>query len=195
MRRRLFMGLAAAAALAGSLLITGVGSAATPDSAPDSATTTSADARGGGATPNAGLKDVRVDDKQFKIVATMRGVGAQVYTCGTDGKYALREPVATLSGRGGAAGIHGKGPFWASFDGSRVDGTPFKSQPSPDPRKNIPWLLVTGTPVKDAPGVFGNVAFIQRLDTRGGVAPATCSTPTLSVDYSANYVFWAKIGR
>lgn len=44
----------------------------------------------------------------------------------------------------------------------------------------------------DAPGVFGNVAFIQRLDTRGGVAPASCTAPsTVSVDYSANYVFWA----
>ena len=34
----------------------------------------------------------------------------------------------------------------------------------------------------------------QRLDTRGGVAPAgPCTVPkTVAVDYTANYVFWAK---
>jgi Protein of unknown function (DUF3455) len=42
-------------------------------------------------------------------------------------------------------------------------------------------------------GVFSNVTFIQRLDTRGGVAPTgPCTAPrTVAVDYSANYVFWA----
>ena len=133
---------------------------------------------------------IKPADGNLKIVATLKGIGKQVYKC-ENNVYVLREPVAVLFDLRGSAGTHGKGPFWASFDGSRVDGsspTPFASPAGPS---NIPWLKVVGTPVKDAPGVFGNVAFIQRLDTKGGVAPATCTTPTVSVDYSANYVFWA----
>jgi Protein of unknown function (DUF3455) len=47
--------------------------------------------------------------------------------------------------------------------------------------------------VRETTGVFNNVLFIQRIDTRGGVAPTgTCSAPTTAaVDYVANYVFWA----
>ncbi len=39
-------------------------------------------------------------------------------------------------------------------------------------------------------GVFSNVNFIQRIDTRGG-ASATMRRSTVAVDYTANYVFWA----
>jgi hypothetical protein len=40
-------------------------------------------------------------------------------------------------------------------------------------------------------GAFSNVEFVQRIDTRGGVAPKTCGAPTVAVDYATNYVFWA----
>jgi Protein of unknown function (DUF3455) len=189
--RRILIGLAAAVTLSASLLITGVSSAATPDATAGA----TAESRGGGATPNAKLLEaIRVDETKFKIIAVMRGEGAQVYTC-TNGVATFREPVATLSSRSGTTVIHGKGPFWASFDGSRVDGSAAPpaggSVPSPDATRNIPWLRLVGTPTPSTPGVFGNVAFIQRLDTRGGVAPTTCSTPSVAVPYSATYVFWA----
>ncbi len=93
------------------------------------------------------------------------------------------------------AAIHGKGPFWANFDGSRVEvdsSIPAVSF-SPDP-KSIPWLKFVAKPTPNTTGVFSNVAFIQRIDTRGGLAPAgTCTAPnTVAVDYTANYVFWAQ---
>jgi len=135
-----------------------------------------------------------VDETKHRIVATQRGVGSQVYKC-ENGTYTLREPVATLQNlRGGPiVGIHGQGPFWASFDGSRVNGSAPVSAPSPAGPSNIAWLKVTGTQVNPpAPGVFADVAFIQRVDTKGGAAPSTCTgTSTLSVGYSTNYVFWA----
>ena len=73
-------------------------------------------------------------------------------------------------------GIHGAGPFWASLDGSRVTrdadagargcGEPEKIAPS-----GVDWLRV---PVTSSPGpgrgMFSKVAFIQRIDTRGGLA-------------------------
>lgn len=137
---------------------------------------------------------IQVLEANNKIVATLRGVGKQVDDC-DGGTFKLREPVAELfTSRGAPAGIHGKGPFWANFDGSHVDGTPDQSAPSPDQTKNVPWLRVIGKSTPITSGVFGNVTFIQRIDTRGGVAPAGPCTAkkTVSVDYTANYVFWAS---
>ena len=68
--------------------------------------------------------------------------------------FAFREPVAGLLSRGVQAAIHGKGPFWASFDGSRVDGSgrvPTASPAYTDLTKNVPWLKVVGTPMPNRP--------------------------------------------
>jgi Protein of unknown function (DUF3455) len=190
MKRRLFTSLAAAAAVTASILISSGAAAA----APDAATATTASPQDTGVTPNAKLPTaIQVDETQFEIVASLRGVGKQVYDCvGT--AWTFREPVAgLLTSRGVPTGIHGKGPFWASFDGSHVDGSAPVSAPSPDATKNVPWLKLVGTPTPNTTGAFSNVAFIQRIDTKGGVAPTgTCTAPaTRAVDYTANYVFWA----
>jgi hypothetical protein len=191
MKRRIFASLTATAAVAASILI----SSAAPAVAQTATADSSATARSAGVTPNSQLPAaIKVDENAFMIVATLKGVGKQVYTCGKteSGKYGLREPVAVLFDLRGNAGIHGEGPFWASFDGSKVVGSAPVSVPSPAGPSNISWLKVVGTPVLNAPGVFGKVAFIQRVDTKGGVAPASCTAPsTVSVDYSTNYVFWA----
>jgi hypothetical protein len=183
MKRRFIAGLAAAFAVTASVVTASGAAAATPDVA-------TASAQGGG-TPNSQLPvAIQVDETKFKVVASFVGIGKQVYDCNA-GAFTFREPVAGLLSRGVQAAIHGKGPFWASFDGSHVDGSGAVPAPSPDPTKNIPWLRLAGAS-SGAAGVFSNVTFIQRLDTRGGVAPAgTCVAPkTVAVDYSANYVFW-----
>jgi hypothetical protein len=193
MKRRFFAGVAAVAAVTASILTVSGAAAAAPDVAAAGAP--------GGATPNAQLPvDIRVNDTENKVVASFIGIGKQVYDCKAGGPFTFREPVAGLLSRGVQAAIHGKGPvgpFWASFDGSRVDGSGAVSPqvpPAPaytDLTKNVPWLRLNGTPT-GAGGVFSNITFIQRLDTRGGVAPAgTCTAPkTVAVDYTANYVFW-----
>lgn len=194
MKRKFFAGLIAAAAVTASLVTVSGADAATPDP-------TTAGAQNAGGTPNSKLPAaIQVDETQFTIVASLRGIGKQVYDC-TGNAFTFREPVAGLvTSRGIPAAIHGKGPFWANFDGSHVNGSGTApgagSAPSPDPTKNIPWLKLVGTPDPDnkiQTGVFSNVAFIQRTDTRGGVAPAgPCTAPkTVAVDYTANYVFWA----
>jgi uncharacterized protein DUF3455 len=169
--------------------------AATPSpTTPD----TTAGAQSAGVTPNGDLPDaIQVKDPNLNIVASLRGVGKQVYDCDA-GKFTFREPVAGLfTSHGIPAGIHAKGPFWASFDGSHVDGrgtgSDTGSAPSPDPVKNVPWLKLVATPTPNTTGVFSNVKFIQRIDTRGGVAPTgPCTAPsTRAIDYTANYVFWA----
>ena len=62
-------------------------------------------------------------------MATLRGVGKQVYDCKADGlTYELRRRAGcrTDTPRGAPVGIHGQGPFWAHFDGSKVDRPPFR---------------------------------------------------------------------
>ena len=180
MKRRFAAGLAAVVATAAAILTTSGAAAATPDVA----------------TAGSQAKvpvNIQVDETQNKVVASFVGIGKQVYDCDSTGKFVFREPVAGLLSRGVQAAIHGKGPFWASFDGSHVDGSPTTppSSAQPDP-KSIPWLKLIGTSTPNTTGVFSNVKFIQRLDTRGGLAPAgPCTAPkTVAVDYTANYVFW-----
>ena len=183
MKHRIAAGLAAVVATTATILTASGAAAATPD-------VTTAGAPAGG-VPDA----IQVKDPNLKIVASFVGIGKQVYDC-TGGTFTFREPVAGLLSRGVQAAIHGKGPFWASFDGSRVDGSGAVSPPeSPaytDLSKNVPWLKLVGTPTPNTTGVFSNVTFIQRLDTRGGVKPTgSCTAPkTVAVDYTANYVFW-----
>ena len=162
MKRRLVASLAAIVAATATILTASGAAAATPD-----VTTAGAPDVG---TANAKLPAaIQVDETQNKVVASFVGIGKQVYDCNTGGPFTFREPVAGLLSRGVQAAIHGKGPFWASFDGSHVDGSGAVPAPSPDPTKNIPWLRLAGAS-SGAAGVFSNVTFIQRLDTRGGVA-------------------------
>lgn len=153
-----------------------------------------------GPTPNSKLPvDIQVNDPKLKVVATLRGVGKQVYDCKPGSPYTFREPMAGLfTTRGLPAGIHdaipGTGPFWADFDGSKfvgIGGTSPVSVLVPlNNTKDIPWLKVSKSSTAGT-GVLSNVEFVQRTDTRGGVAPATCGAPTVAVDYTTWYVFWA----
>jgi Protein of unknown function (DUF3455) len=199
MGRGVLIRIAAGVAVAASLALGTVGTASASGAAEAAAPASSADAnRGGGGgrvTPNAELPEmIRVDETTFKLVATLHGEGKQVYDC-VNGAYAFREPIATLEelrGNKKIVGIHGAGPFWASFDGSKVIGTGAVSVPSPaGTPPNIAWLRLSVASTAGKGGVFSNVAFIQRTDTRGGSAPATCGPPTVAVEYSTIYQFWA----
>jgi len=205
MSRRVLCKIAAAVAVAGSLALGTVTTASAAGLAPPTPAGAAADAAsrggGGGVTPNGQLPEaIRVDEKAFKIVATFRGEGVQVYrTCNGD-KF-VAEPVATLQElrSKNIVGIHGAGPFWASLDGSKVTRDPDLTKPvaAARPEKIAPsdvdWLRV---PVVSSPvprGIFNNVAFVQRVDTKGGLPSGSCSASALpvSVRYSTNYVFWA----
>ncbi len=58
----------------------------------------------------------------------------------------------------------------------------------------VPWLLLRAKSNEGA-GAFASVKYIQRVDTKGGVAPsAGCDAAQAGaearVDYSANYAFY-----
>jgi hypothetical protein len=135
-----------------------------------------------------------------KVVLDVVGKGVQIYDCkpsATDPAvlvWTFREPAAVLYGRGRhPVGIHFRGPTFESFDGSSVVGALQASAPSPTPGA-IPWLLLAAVS-NQGDGVLAQVDYVQRLETRGGVAPAgTCdpaSDSTVAVPYQARYVFYA----
>lgn len=130
---------------------------------------------------------VKVPDGN-RALATYFGEGVQVYGC-TAGAWTLVQPAATLSQHGRTVALHSKGPVWTStVDGSTVGAAAAASAPRAGA---IPQLLLKAN-LNTGAGVFGEVTFIQRLNTRGGVAPAgACAEGTqTAVRYTADYVFW-----
>jgi hypothetical protein len=133
-----------------------------------------------------------------EVVLDVVGKGVQIYDCkpSVDDQdvlvWTFREPAAVLYGHGRRpVGIHFRGPTFESFDGSSVTGALVASVPSPG---SIPWLLLAATATA-GDGVLAGVDFVQRLETKGGVAPAGPCDPaedaTVAVPYRARYVFWA----
>jgi hypothetical protein len=122
------------------------------------------------------------------LVAAMKvDHGSQVYTC-TNGAYTLLEPSAVLRS-GDQLALHTRGPEWVSAnDGSAVVAEWVASSPSPGA---VPRLLLHAITNRGT-GLFGNVDYIQRLNTIGGVAPTdTCTAgDQVSVPYQALYRFY-----
>jgi Protein of unknown function (DUF3455) len=140
-----------------------------------------------GTTSSASSSSLNVPFGQ-KLVADMRVErGSQVYTC-TSGTWALLEPAAVLRS-GNTLLLHTKGPQWISpTDGSAVQGAVVTSVP----RTNaVPELLLKSTANRGT-GLLRSVDFIQRLDTKGGVAPAGSCTngAQVAVAYTAEYRFF-----
>jgi len=123
-----------------------------------------------------------------RLVATMEVErGSQVYTC-ANGAYTLLEPAAVLESKDQLV-LHTRGPEWVSAnDGSAVVGSVVASVPKPGA---VPELLLKSTANRGT-GLFGNVDFIQRLETSGGVAPTgTCTNGSqVAVEYHAQYRFY-----
>ncbi|HEU4387970.1 MAG TPA: DUF3455 domain-containing protein [Blastocatellia bacterium] len=118
--------------------------------------------------------------------------GVQIYTWnGT--AWTFVAPMATLYASPnyhGQVGTHYAGPTWESNSGSKVVGSRVAGC-SPDPTA-IPWLLLRAVSTQ-GPGIFGCVSFIQRVNTTGGLAPATPGSSvgeTAEVPYTAEYYFY-----
>jgi len=127
-----------------------------------------------------------------RLTGVFSAAGVQTYTC-TDGAWKLLEPAATLWAKKDSSrrpvALHSRGPVWVStVDGSAVNAAAVATSPKTG---TIPELLLKSTATRGT-GAFADVSYIQRLDTKGGVAPATACTGTdqVSVPYSAIYTFY-----
>ena len=151
------------------------------------------------AVDNAALPEVVRAPAGSKQMMTTTGVGELTYECrekaGMAGQYewAFVGPVATLYG--GDRKMVGKyyaGPTWEAADGSKVTGK--QVAVSPASAGNIPLQLVKAEPAMGT-GAMTGVSYIQRLNTKGGVAPAmACDAAGKGrrqvVAYEADYVFY-----
>jgi hypothetical protein len=131
------------------------------------------------------------------LVFRVRGQGDQIYTCKADGgqfAWVLKAPDAKLVDKDSKVfGKHFAGPSWEANDGSRIVGKAV-AKASPDP-ESIPWLLVNVVS-HEGSGRLSRVTTVQRLDTKGGQAPASgCDAghagQEIRVPYSAEYLFYA----
>jgi hypothetical protein len=123
--------------------------------------------------------------------------GVQIYGCQANAAgtpaWTFQAPEATLYGnKGKIEGSHFAGPTWQSKDGSQVVGSKLAGF-APDPTA-IPWLLLKAIS-HAGDGRMDEVTYIQRLETAGGLAPATgCDADHLGaiarVDYAATYFFY-----
>src|SRR4029079_1979628 len=131
-----------------------------------------------------------------KVALQVLAVGVKIYRW--DGAtWQFVAPDAQLfadDGQHGLVGTHFGGPTWKSNSGSTVVGTVLnKCTPDPD---SIPWLLL-GAASNTGPGIFEDVTFIQRLNTKGGNAPTDPGEfvgQEAKVPYSADYVFYRRAG-
>jgi len=133
-----------------------------------------------------------------QLLLQVHAKGDQIYTCKADGAqfaWALKAPDAQLFEKDDKPfGKHFAGPSWEANDGSRVTGKAVANAPSPD-AYSVPWLLVNIVS-HDGNGVLSRATSIQRLNTKGGKAPASgCDTghvnTEIRVPYSADYLFFA----
>lgn len=135
-----------------------------------------------------------------KVVMETVGVGEITYECrakadmpGTQ-EWVFVGPKAALNDRSGktVGSYFGPPATWASMDGSKLTGTQVAVAPAG--MGNIPLQLVKANPAMGQ-GAMSGVTYIQRVATKGGVAPAMpCNAGTLGqkqiVTYQADYIFY-----
>jgi hypothetical protein len=136
------------------------------------------------------------------LVSVVSARGVQIYECRAKkddpsaAEWAFVAPEAQLyDAQGRTVGRHYAGPHWEAADGSRIVGA-VKARADAPQAGAIPWLLLTTKSV-GGNGAFSGVTSVQRVATRGGVAPAEpCDGGTLGktarVDYTADYVMYGN---
>ena len=126
-----------------------------------------------------------------RLVLTLGARGVQIYEC-REQAWAFVGPEAVLfDTQDRVVGTHGAGPHWQLADGSRVGGR-VKARVEAPGGGEIPWLLLTAQAEAAESGALAGINHIQRLNTRGGLAPAgACvNQQSVRVAYTADYLFF-----
>jgi hypothetical protein len=144
--------------------------------------------------------------KTNKLILHTYAKGVQVYVCKQDAKdtshynWIFKEPRPVLYADSVHRQVIGKhyfdaanNPTWENTDGSKVSGAKVAQVNSTD-SSAIPWLLLKAIN-NQRTGVLTATAFIQRIFTKGGKAPAeadpTLKGTSLEVPYEAEYLFYS----
>jgi Protein of unknown function (DUF3455) len=138
-----------------------------------------------------------------KVAMETVGTGLITYECRTKAnmadayEWAFVGPDAKLLDRSGkeVGKYFGPPATWQSNDGSKITATQLAVAPAQPGA--IPLQLVKANAAMGA-GAMQGVAYIQRVATQGGVAPArACDAAALrskeTVKYQADYIFWRAV--
>ena len=124
----------------------------------------------------------------------MYAEGVQIYRWnGTS--WVFVAPEADLfanPGGTGLIGIHYAGPTWESLSGSKVVGL-VRATLHPGSRRHS--MAVARAVSSEGPGPFGQVTYIQRVNTSGGIAPAQAGNlagEEARVPYTTEYYFYRE---
>jgi Protein of unknown function (DUF3455) len=134
------------------------------------------------------------------VVLETVGVGTITYQCRAKANMAGQfewvfvGPDAVLNSRAGKSlgKYYGPPATWESADGSKVTGAQVAISPAPS--GNIPLQLVKANSAMGE-GAMKGISFIQRVQTKGGVAPSSvCDAKTVDskqiVNYRSDYIFY-----
>jgi len=121
-------------------------------------------------------------------------IGVQIYHWNaTLATWGASTPEAVLlDSDGNVVGKHYAGPTWEANSGSFVKGARIAGV-TVDPTA-IPWLLLRST-TNSPSGIFGDITYIQRVNTVGGLAPhdpGTANGQEFRSPYTAEYFFYRE---
>ena len=150
--------------------------------------TTEVDAAAYGRLPDlTNCPEVRVPEGS-KLTFHVFGIGVQIYRW-NGAAWEFVAPSADLFADAGGSGFVGKhfgGPTWETVSGSRVvAGVIDRCTPN---ATAIAWLKLAAK--ASGSGIFEQTSLIQRVNTVGGLAPATPGSSVgdeVSVPYTADY--------
>lgn len=137
-----------------------------------------------------------------RVAMETLGVGEITYECRakkdmSGHEWVFAGPDAKLLDRAGqqVGKYYGPPATWESMDGSKLTGA--QVAVAPGAAGSIPLQLVKGNPAMGT-GAMQGVTYIQRVDTRGGVAPAKMCDASKAgsrevVNYQAGYIFWKAV--
>ncbi|MBL0944210.1 MAG: DUF3455 domain-containing protein [Hydrogenophaga sp.] len=150
-----------------------------------------------------GLPDAVKVPAGHKVAMETVGVGEITYECRAKKdaagqfEWVFVGPDAKLLDRAGkqVGKYYGPPATWESMDGSKFTGA--QVAVSPAPAGNIPLQLVKANPATGM-GAYQGVTYVQRVATKGGVAPATaCAAGNVGakqiVQYQADYILYKAI--
>jgi len=181
--------LRTAVALCGALALSACETLPAPPSPP------SGDARTGVVAPSLGLfSRIKVPDDREPVLK-LAARGAQVFRCEKrdgQGAWVFRQPDAELlDAAGKVVGRHGANFSFEHVDGSRLVATIAAHDEAPKPT-DLRWLLMTTRSF--GKGAFEGVTHVQRINTAGGMPPASCDAAhagrVLRIDFTSDFLFY-----
>ena len=148
----------------------------------------------------AGLPDAVKVPAGHAVAMETVGAGDITYECRAKAnetgafEWVFVGPQADLNSRSGSklGSYYGPPATWAANDGSKITGAQLAVAPAM--AGSIPLQLVKANPAMGS-GAMTGITYVQRVATRGGVAPASaCDAAGLGrkeiVKYQADYIFW-----